>query len=157
MNWNMNMESSSIIGELRNNTVPASKWKRYALGFSSVQYVLVLQFLDRLPGPQSLKTIKNDKELKNFEFLAKTLKQFISRQIIQSITEKKHIKSILQNWKTWSRGETKRKLKMMPYLRNNKFMNNAPLSIVNGDLMRWNRRRTAVSPGGDVDGCLELS
>lgn len=114
-------------------------------------------FLYRLPGPQSLKTIKKWKRVEELRVLNENSKQFISRQIIQSITKTKHVTSILQNWKTRSRGETKGKLKMMPYLRNNEFMNNASLSIMNGDLMRWNRRRTVVSPGGDVDGCLEFS
>lgn len=74
MNWNMNVESSSIIGELGNNTVPASKWKCYALGFSSVQYVLVLQFFVSVTRASIIKNHKkNEKELKNFEFSAKTL------------------------------------------------------------------------------------
>ena len=46
------MQSSSIVGELENNTVPASKRKGYALSFGSVQYVLILQYLDLLPAPQ---------------------------------------------------------------------------------------------------------
>ena len=52
---------------------------------------------------------------------------------------------------------SRNKQKLSPYLRDDELVNDAPLPVVNGDLVRRNRRRREASGrGGDSDRRLEL-